>query len=575
MKRQRLLSLCSLIAATALTACSVAPPIDWCETRRCTAMADKQCLYTRASVPDHPLTLADIYEIANQLNLHLMAKQREFALQRDLSTREALGMLPSVRGTFTDLRRSKNTASFSESLQTGVPPAPLSISSETHQQRWDISAVWNYLDFGLAYYRSRQEYTKALAVQEEYCRQVQNLYNDIAREYWKAMAAKVAMDKSEALLQRARDQRAAVSRQREEQAFPLIQGLSTESFLVQFQGRFHRYERDYHSAMAELGLLMGLPPGVEFTLAPIADFATDVELDDLAVIEELALGSRPELYRSDLEEQVHRDDARSAALRMLPGAELYAGQFYDQNRFLLHNYWLEAGVRASWNLIDMINADSDKGLAQCRAALASDNGLIMSVAILSQVNLAWNIYHDNLDNYNDSSDLARVHSDLLKAAKREKALGKLNDIDLLKYEIEGLQVEVEHIRAYGDLQASLEQLNNAMGRPFHYRQSIVWESADSSETPERVTAAVRYTEEESTVADTEGEDVVEQWMTDLCRPEDATTESSTETSDGTEATEATETSASEETTEENVEATAGATEPKTDASEEEIEIWML
>lgn len=477
--------------------CSVVPDVDWCELRRDNMESDMDCLYNDASIPQRPLTLEDIYDIAGERNLNLLVKAQEYCIQKELVTREKLGMLPDLRANYTNSYRNKITASSSESL-TNTPPAPLSVSSEKHQLRWDITMVWNYLDFGLSFYRARQEYSRALVMQLEYQRQQQNLFVDVSREYWKAVSAQVAVKKSEELLKRAVSQREALVKQMEAKTYSAIQGLTIESFLVNFQSRVHTFKRDYHSALAELGLLMGLPPGVEFNLAEIEEMGTDVVLGDIAEIEEIALSNRPELYSSDIQEYIQADEARAALLRLFPSAEVYGGQFHDRNRFLLYNYWVETGIRATWALLDVNRSRQDRKIAFDRQALARDNRMMMSVAVLSQVNLAWNVYRDNLNTYTYSRELRDVNQRLLKAAESEKRLGKLNDADLLKYEIESLQVQVEHIRSYGDLQQSLEQLNNSMGVPFYYQNKMAYagmeQSIDNTEMQKSVKEEVKGSE---------------------------------------------------------------------------------
>ena len=87
--------------------------------------------------------------------------------------------------------RDKNTASFSESLIPGVPPAPLSISSETHIELANLEFTWNILDFGVAYYRARQELNGTLMEEMQYNRIRQNLILEVTKQYWKAALAKM------------------------------------------------------------------------------------------------------------------------------------------------------------------------------------------------------------------------------------------------------------------------------------------------------------------------------------------------------------------------------------------------
>ena len=162
--------------------------------REANALRDLSILLDNSELPCEKLTLADVIEIALKKNVDLQVKAFEYAVQYEASTGECLKMLPNLIANGEWYYRNRNTGSFSESLLAGVPPAPPSISSEQHEARTDLTISWNLLDFGLAYFRSRQERNKAYVLQLEYERLRQNLIVDITRQYWKAIAARKAME---------------------------------------------------------------------------------------------------------------------------------------------------------------------------------------------------------------------------------------------------------------------------------------------------------------------------------------------------------------------------------------------
>ena len=463
--------------------CTKESNVDWNEIRHDNLQCDLAIIYSDIEAPDHPLTLEEIYEIASQRNLNLLVKQQEYAIQRELVTREKWGMLADLRMHFEEFYRNKNTGSSSQSLVPGVPPAPLSISSQQHQKRWDAQFVWNYLDFGLSFYRSRQEFDRSVKLNLEYERQRQNLYVDLTKEYWKAIAARWANSKSKVLVEKAEKQQENIRKEMAAKVVSEIQGLRGETQLVTFRSQVQAYEKEYHAAKSELGLLMGLPPGITFELAEVDHFPVDIEFEDIKVMEWIALKNRPELYSSDAEERIQQDEARAALLQMFPGVEFFSGNFFDENRFLLFNRWLQAGVRATWNLLDYPRHYFDMKVADGRQDLARRNRVLMSITVMSQVNLARNIYQDNLDTYKLNKELSSINERLLKAVKNEQKEGKLHEADVLKYEIEKLQVEIDLIKSYGELQNALEQINNALGIPFYYKHIIEGQEDENTEHP--------------------------------------------------------------------------------------------
>lgn len=488
------------------TGCHYDSKVDFEEFRVCSAEEDLTVLYAGIQTYPEPLTLEEIFEISSSRNLNILVKELEYQIQTELVTREKFGMLPDIRGHFESLIRNRNTASSSESLVPGVPPAPLSISSQKHQWRWDYALVWNYVDFGLSFLRSRQEYNRALKLQFEYQRVQQNLYVEITRQYWKAQTAKLARLKSRQVLDRAKVLQEAVRKQLDSKIISEIQGLRNEGQLITFQAQFQYYDKEYHTAMSELALSMGLPPCIEFELADVVGFGTCAELGDICELETLALYNRPELYSNDAEELIQRDEARAAVLQMYPGVDLFAGHNHDSNRFLLFNHWIQAGTRAAYNLLDWPRHLQESRAADGRVLLAKNNRLLMSVSVMTQVHLAYSVYLDNLQSYKLAKELENVNVRLLKASRSEQKLGKLHDADVMKYEIELLESQIDSLKQYGELQNSLEQLNNSLGLPRYYSNEITYGVMDLSE--EKFTRA----EDVGSRAETEEEEVKDVYL---------------------------------------------------------------
>lgn len=447
---------------------------SWHTLRNQNSVIDAQCLYSSVSLPDHPLILDEIIAIAMEQNLSLKVKQQEYCIQREAVTRERFNMLPKILLNWENYGRTENTASFSQSLEPGVPPAPLSISSEQNIRRWDLNLVWNLVDFGLAFYRSRQESNKVLMAQLEYERLRQNMVVDITKQYWKAIVAKLALQKSMEIVDKALEQQATLHRQMQAKIVSEIQGLRNENQLINIRGQLQAYSAQYHSAMSELSLLMGVPADVEMTLAEIKVLGIDVDIGDVGELESFALINRPELYSSDVEEKIRMDEARLAIVQMLPGVELFGGPYNDSNFFLLYNNWLAAGARATWNLLNIPGYNMERRMACGRKTLVRLNRLALSIGVIAQVHLSHLLFHDNLESYIIAKELESVNKRMLLAAKNEQRQGKLHEADILKYEAEALFSEIDASTKYAELQNSLEQLNSAIGLPRYFQTEVIY-----------------------------------------------------------------------------------------------------
>jgi outer membrane protein TolC len=219
---------------------------------------------------------------------------------------------------------------------------------------------------------------------------------------------------------------------------------------------------------------MGLPANIDFELADVESIETDVLIDCLEELEEIALHNRPELYSADIDQLIKADDVRLAILQMFPNVELFDGRYHDGNRFLLHNNWMTAGVRATWNLLDIPGHEQERYIADSREDLIRINRMAISIGIVAQLHLAYFVYYDNVQSYKLARELESINERLLVAARSEQKQGKLHEADILKYEAEFLFSQVNTKKAYGDVENALEQLNNALGRPLYYRNTVTY-----------------------------------------------------------------------------------------------------
>lgn len=415
------------------------------------------------------LTLDEIIQITLERNLDLMVKQQEVAIQMEIATGAKLKMLPALRLNSNVYTRNNNTGSSSQSLVPGIPPAPPSISQDASYHREDENLVINLLDFGLSYFRSRQEENRTLMLEMEYERARQNLILDVTKAYWKAVANKRAYDKSAAIIAKSDKQKSNVTKQMEAKIIPEIQGFRSQNQLLTINLELQAFERDYHTSMTELALHMGIPPCSEFEIVDPLTLCTDIATFDICELEEYALLNRPELFGKDVEERVWADEARMAIVQMLPGIELFAGNYDDSNSFLIFKQWLAAGIRATWNLLALPQLTMQYKAAEDRMDLSYMNRLAISIGVMTQVHLAYLVYLDNRTQFLMAYELQKVNEGMLAAARKEASAGKLHEADILRYEAETLLSEVYALKSYADMQNALEQLNNAIGMPRFYQ----------------------------------------------------------------------------------------------------------
>lgn len=460
--------LLSALASCFLLGCEH-QPYNWCAIREINYSIDMAKIYDDPQLPSHPLALEEIIEIAMQRNLDLLVKQREIDIQEEIATRDRLRMLPSLTLSGEISGRDKPVLTTSQSVITGAISTGFT-SHESRTNRWDVVGAWSVIDFGLAFYRSRQEKNRILTNALEYQRVRQNLLLDIVTEFWKTIVAKKAVDGAEVIIAKAKERQKDLDQQIANKVIPEIEGLRNEDRLLAVQIQLQSYRREYDSSRELLSALMGIPPGTKFEIAPVGELnITSININPTRELEEIALKTRPELYTQDVQEEIMADEARAAVIQMFPNATGFLDSNFDRDKFLVFHYWRTAGIRAAWNLLNIPNLGAVKRSAEYRELQARENRLALSVGILSQLHIA----HIRLDDATEQYALVKsqngIKTRMLESTRKEVAQGVSTGAYLFDYEVDALLADINTMKAYAEMQVSIEQLNNALGKPLYFR----------------------------------------------------------------------------------------------------------
>ena len=465
-KRQaawRLLSI--LLLALAATGCSHPSP-DLAEQRWHNAVMDWDEMYSHVEVPEEPLSLEMAVELALCQNLEILLQVHQRDVQNEVAFAERLKMLPSltIDGTISERSNSPGTVS---QVGTGGSSTPL-VSQERRVHRNGLSLAISLIDFGLSFYRSRQEENRGRILDQQQLRIRQNLVKSVTEAYWKAVVAKYAKESAKQLIGKAERRQALLQKRTAKGTVSRIAGLQNEQTLIEMQIKLNAFSAEYDKARAELANFMGFPHGACFELAG-TDLLPIHSLElEICELEQEALLSRPELFEQDLQERVAADEVRTAFIQMFPNARLFGETIQDTDRFLIESSWFNVGIQATWDLLRLPSQYRNYLSTKHQVSLVGMTRLSLSVGIMTQVRLAYLTLSDTQSQYQLARDLFRSKSQLLDAAEKEKELGAFSEADIHNLEVDTLISQVNAMRAYADLQIALEQLSNAVGRPLKY-----------------------------------------------------------------------------------------------------------
>jgi len=211
---------------------------------------------------------------------------------------------------------------------------------------------------------------------------------------------------------------------------------------------------------------MNLEPGRNYTVA-VAPALNAPRLNmPLPQMEEAALLNRPELVEAQYNERIGVLETRKALARLLPGVELSVGGHYDSNGYLVHDAWGDVGLRVGWNLFNVLNAGTIRGLAQAQLDVAQQQRLALNMAVLTQVHVADLEYQGRLRQFELTEQMNTVEQRILKYTHNAAASNAANtqgQLEEIRATASAMMSELRMYQSYGALQGAYGQVIATMG----------------------------------------------------------------------------------------------------------------
>ncbi|HAT50632.1 MAG: TolC family protein [Nitrospirae bacterium] len=412
-----------------------------------------------------PITLDMAMDMALQHNLERRVKMVEEALAHGQYQLALQQLLPSMRGSVRRHERSREGASISESVGSGMQTSDYTTSLERAYTAGDATLVWNVLDFGVSYIRSQQQADDGLIAQERHRKVMQDLLRDVRFTYWQAVGAEMMLPEVDQHLQAARKALEKSRKLEEERLQSSDEAMNFQEELLRQIQLLMELQKELLQSKTRLAALINLRPGTPYTL--------DVTGWDRLVIPEvlfspgqleaLAMVSRPELREEDYQERISAMETRVALLKILPGFETTISGRYDDNRYLQHSNWGEVAYGLSASLNDLFAAPARIETAQIRQQLAVARRLAMAMTVLTQVNLALQDFQQARNDYTLANELWSLKKrQTLREVAVQSARGGSSMV-LERRQVEYLVAAIQRDRAYAAVQNAYGMILNSVG----------------------------------------------------------------------------------------------------------------
>lgn len=452
-----------LCLATLLLAPGCRKPTD--QLRQEHAAEELQTWSQRPAKLDGPLTLERAIQLALEHNLGYRISLLQHEIANEARTSAMLGMLPSLDARFQYSHRDKLRIAASKSADTGRLSLEPSYASERDESTFNLELVWGVLDFGISFFRARQEADKALIAEQAARRTRQNLALEVAGAYYRSLVADRAVQATQTLVGKLKSRQAVIQRLVEKKALSPLDGLVAEEEVAMLQIRLQAFQLDLRRAKLQLATLTGLATDAEFTLAGV-DFATPPDRQELDVeqLEKEALAQRPELFQDDLRQRISADQVYLQVAALLPSPAGFLGLNTDSNRFLRNKHWVSAGIRASWNLLSLPRRAMDVRRARKTRDLAAQRRLAVAVGVLTQTHLAVLQYEDARTQYELARNLASVRDRKLSETLKSRKQGQLDESKVLEAQVKAFLARIRLMNAHAATKMAEARIANTVGR---------------------------------------------------------------------------------------------------------------
>ena len=453
-----------VLAVTAVIAgCSVTPKNLTAEEVQDRVKNDTAKMYSEQEAIRAPISMEEAVARALKYNLDYRLKKMESALALGLTDYASYDMLPQMVASAGYTKRNNFSGGTSIGILDGEMSDRPTSSDERSRSLRGIEFSWSALDFGVSYYRARQQGDQFLIAEERRRKVVQNLLQDVRAAYWRALGAQRLNDQADEIVQRAN---LALSRSREAETQKIIPpglALAYQRALLDATTLLNQRRQDLEFAKRELAALMNVPPAASFVLAEAAEVTLPAAPRDLARLEDMALLQRPELREEDFRKRITADEARKQMLSMLPGITFNYGRQYDSNSFLYNNSWSQGGVSLAWNLMRLVALPAMKDAQKYQEQTDEARRMALSMAILTQTRVSAERYRLALEDFKLADQAAQVDSRLAAYTKASVSAKLESELEAIRTQARAVLGAYQRANAYANAHIAFGRLYNTVG----------------------------------------------------------------------------------------------------------------
>ena len=464
MKKNQPIQLAVMGFIALLAGCStVVPQLPTREEVAGRVKDDASKMYANQDVIAGPISLETAVARTLKYNLDYRLKQMESAMALGITDYSKFEMWPKLLLNAGYNTRNNDSGGTSQGILTGVQSLIPSTSQTRDYSQAGAEFNWNVLDFGVSYYRAKQNANQYLIAEERRRKLVQNMVQDVRAAYWRALAAQRLADEAKITSQRAET---ALVRSREAEVQKIISpalALNYQRALLDATSLLNQRRQDLDFAKHELAAMMSIPPGIAFTLAETAETKLPPVPSNLLALEEMALLQRPELREEDFKKRITADETRKQYLYVLPNLSVAAGVQYNSNDYLYNKSWQQSSVGVTWNIFRLFSIPDLDKTQETQVKVDEARRLALSMAIITQLRVSVERYRLATEDFKLADEAAGVDKRLAAYTQASVSAKLENELEAIRTQARAVLAAYQRANAYANAQIAFGRMYNTLG----------------------------------------------------------------------------------------------------------------
>lgn len=468
-------TLTAISSAILLASCSLSPKPFTTKERLETLKDNSKTLNeSRPAIGSH-LSLHQAIARAIKYNLDYRVQMAEQAIaQTDMQVTN-LNMLPNLVANAGYVDRNNTNYVLS--------PVTNQISTAESRVRWlsDLSFSWNVLDFGVSYFESKQKADLVLIAETKRRKMIQRLAKDTRNSFWRAHAAANYLQNARGFPDELKSAIRKSQLAEQEKVISPLEAARYRRDLWALYNQITGLQFELARAKPELMSLVNAPPRANVTLSvmPGERLALPSNLPSrLDALEQMALYNRPELQEENYRKRISLNEIHKARVRLLPGFEVNYGSYYDSNSYLVNNTWNQLGLSLSWNILKAFANLKGVTLAQQQTLLADIRRTALSMAIITQVDIAKLLYMASKENVYTAAKTMESEQQIYHVLQNQEQANLETKLTLIKAKAALIFATLRYDIAYAQMQSAAAELLDSVGMDPIYCLDNVNLSAD-------------------------------------------------------------------------------------------------